>query len=350
MLTAPEVARRLIERGLLDGQRSTGRDLVVEDLSRRNPNFRIADASGRAFFLKQNVDGKRRLEREAAIYRLARSRAGARLSTYLPPFHEVDGRVLILGYVGGGETVADHAARAGRLGRSIAMDLGSALAALHETKPATRRSAERPWVFSIGAPPVELLRETSGAQYEVLRIVQGCAGLCRALERLGAAWKPAWLVHGDLRLENALLERSEGEERPRVRLVDWELSGRGDPSWDVGSVIASLLWLWISSLPYVPGMTPDRLARAAGIPLSRIRPAIATFWSAYAAARRLERNERRAVLDASMGCAAARLIQHAWEAMYDETRVTGDIVCAIQAAANVVRAPRRAARELAEAS
>jgi Ser/Thr protein kinase RdoA (MazF antagonist) len=52
-----------------------------------------------------------------------------------------------------------------------------------------------------------------------------------------AAWHPECLVHGDLKWDNCLVEAD------RVRVIDWELSGLGDPAWDVSCVIAEQLAL-----------------------------------------------------------------------------------------------------------
>lgn len=52
-----------------------------------------------------------------------------------------------------------------------------------------------------------------------------------------AAWRPECLVHGDLKWDNCLVAAD------RVRVIDWELSGLGDPAWDVSCVIAEQLAL-----------------------------------------------------------------------------------------------------------
>lgn len=57
------------------------------------------------------------------------------------------------------------------------------------------------------------------------------------LEAGAAAWRPECLVHGDLKWDNCLVEAN------RVRVIDWELSGLGDPAWDVSCVIAEQLAL-----------------------------------------------------------------------------------------------------------
>lgn len=51
-----------------------------------------------------------------------------------------------------------------------------------------------------------------------------------------AAWRPRCLVHADLKWDNCLVD--QGHREARIRVIDWELSGSGDPAWDVGCAIA----------------------------------------------------------------------------------------------------------------
>jgi Phosphotransferase enzyme family len=44
------------------------------------------------------------------------------------------------------------------------------------------------------------------------------------------------LIHGDIRADNWILEKDH--ERHRIKLLDWEMSGSGDPVWDIASALA----------------------------------------------------------------------------------------------------------------
>jgi hypothetical protein len=64
---------------------------------------------------------------------------------------------------------------------------------------------------------------------EELRADDRVTGL---LDAARASVVPACLVHGDLKWDNVLTAPGPPGG---VRLIDWELSGRGDPAWDVAS-------------------------------------------------------------------------------------------------------------------
>lgn len=66
--------------------------------------------------------------------------------------------------------------------------------------------------------------------------VAGDPDLAACLERGRAAWTPDCLVHGDVKWDNCLVDLDR--DPPRVRLIDWELSGWGDPAWDVATFLA----------------------------------------------------------------------------------------------------------------
>lgn len=80
---------------------------------------------------------------------------------------------------------------------------------------------------------------------EFLRALQAQPELIAGMKELRSSWTPNTLVHGDLKTDNVLIV--EREVAPL--LVDWELSGIGDWSWDVGTFIGSLMFAWIESLP-----------------------------------------------------------------------------------------------------
>ncbi|MFI6538740.1 phosphotransferase [Nonomuraea sp. NPDC050547] len=59
--------------------------------------------------------------------------------------------------------------------------------------------------------------------------------LSDVLREGAAAWRAGCLVHGDLKADNCVVAGD------RIRVIDWELSGLGDPAWDVACVIADQL-------------------------------------------------------------------------------------------------------------
>src|SRR5262249_49891162 len=113
-------------------------------------------------------------------------------------------------------------------------------------------------------------------------------------------YRPSCLIHGDIRRENWVLA---GARPPRaLKLIDWELSGRGDPAWDLGSVLAEILLDRVRS---------GRAARAESAPLHE--PLFASFARAYRAGSGLVDLSRSEECDKIVLFAAARLLHIALE-------------------------------------
>ena len=62
--------------------------------------------------------------------------------------------------------------------------------------------------------------------------------LAAMLRETRAAWQDRCLIHGDVRRENVLTAQSRCDTT--VKVVDWELSGSGDPAWDLAGVLAEV--------------------------------------------------------------------------------------------------------------
>ncbi|MDZ8109388.1 MAG: phosphotransferase [Nostoc sp. DedQUE12a] len=113
--------------------------------------------------------------------------------------------------------------------------------------------------------------------------------LGQALRELSTAFAPRCLTHNDLKLNNILLHHQWEQSFPQaevptngiVRLIDWERSSWGDPAFDLGSIIASYLQIWLNSLIVSKEMTIDESLRLASTPLESLQPSIYALTSAY---------------------------------------------------------------------
>ena len=108
--------------------------------------------------------------------------------------------------------------------------------------------------------------------------IQENRSLASRIASLGDGLSAERLIHGDVRWENCVAVAARpGLRRTRVLLIDWELAGRGVPAFDVGSVLAEYLRVWVGSVPIASPSPPGQ----AGYPLARMQPAVGAFWSAY---------------------------------------------------------------------
>jgi hypothetical protein len=318
MLGQPEVIRHLLELALLDGRAILAGNLRIEEVSRRNCSSRVECPGGPCYFVKQGTGdgGELTVAREASIYRLLHSPVPpGRLQQAIPPFHGYDEsrRVLVLGY-----------------------------------EPGSPVAAPPPWPLSLHRPDLRTLRGSSGANLELIRMIQRFPEFCSLLDALRAEWRPISLIHFDLKSDNCVIVPAHGgsSRGPGIRIVDWELAGPGDPCWDVGSIFSDYLGLWLLSIPVLADTPPERFLELTRFPLERMRPAIRAFWGAYARERGLPADETREALLLAVRYSAARLLQTAFEQMQSAPRVTGNIVCLLQLSWNILERPAEAATRL----
>ena len=133
---------------------------------------------------------------------------------------------------------------------------------------------------------------------------------------------------------------------PTVTIVDWELCGRGDPAWDVATVLAGYLSAWLFSIRVGPDAAPDAGHGAAGRPLEEMRPAIRACWRAYAGGLGLGGDEARSRQVRVARFAAARLVQTAFEAAEAADRLSAGAVLHLQVASNMLEGPSDGASAL----
>jgi hypothetical protein len=125
-----------------------------------------------------------------------------------------------------------------------------------------------------GKIPTEALKfHTIYQQYESLE---------SAIADLAYEWKPVCLTHNDLQLSNILLHsRWQQLDNCLVRFIDWEACAWGDPAFDLGTLLASYVQVWLSSLVVDPSLKLEESLHLAIIPLEVIQPSILTVIRAY---------------------------------------------------------------------
>jgi hypothetical protein len=116
-------------------------------------------------------------------------------------------------------------------------------------------------------------------------LYQRYESLGSAIAELIASAKPCCIIHNDLKLSNILVHQDWDYDQIHrnniIRLIDWERSTWGDPAYDLGSLIASYLHLWLSSLVMSKSMTIEESLRMATIPLEQLQPSITALTESY---------------------------------------------------------------------
>lgn len=115
---------------------------------------------------------------------------------------------------------------------------GTALATLHLAPAASAAEppmAGRPWVLDPDRLPRSMRQAPAGsARAYVLRTLLSDRGLLRTAARLADRWTADHWTHGDLTADRVLVQH-----RPdlRVRFVDLQVAGLGDPAWDLAGAL-----------------------------------------------------------------------------------------------------------------
>jgi hypothetical protein len=359
MLTQRDVAAYLLERGLVEPKAVVGGDLVVLDASRRNANFQVISEHAPSYLVKQGVGGQREatIANEAATYEFLLQSGPSTFRRFLPARHLYSSQehVLVLALLRPAQTLQQYHARTGRFPLWLAVEMGEALAALHNfdaeniaahspAQAAPFAVKPPPWVLSLHQPTMELYHQISNANLQIVRVLQSSGGGAM-LDRLRASWQPRALVHYDFKGENVLVlgpGRAERAEGSRLKIVDWEAAGLGDPCWDIGSLFGEYLGTWLASIPVVAGGTPDQFLELAAYPLPRIQSALRCFWQAYARRMDMAGETAAQFLVRSTEYAAARLLQTAFEQSQGAIQVTRNTLGFVQLSFNILQRPLEA--------
>jgi hypothetical protein len=103
-----------------------------------------------------------------------------------------------------------------------------------------------------------------------------------AIADLAYQWQSCCLTHNDLQLSNILVHsRWQQLDNCLIRFIDWEACGWGDPAFDLGTLLASYLSIWLSSLIVDPTLELEESLNLAVIPLEALQPTILALIQAY---------------------------------------------------------------------
>lgn len=334
---------------LLDGQLLDPRDLVqgivrVEDRSSRHRSVAVHCTTRTGFFLKQAPSGDvlGTLATEATFYHLVHT--GSRLAA-LKPFvprllgYDADRQLLTLELVANAFTARSDAGLADAPA-DIGPQLGHLLALCHlagtDDDPDTRAafSDMLPWAFHVALPSPSLFRDLGPLQLELIRLVQRQRDIVDRFCELRRAWQWSSFIHGDVRWSNVLVE-----EPARIRLVDWEAAGLGDPAWDLASAFEAWLARGLETLKLDVGDGPAEASARFARALPALQRQTRGLWQAYLRTARLEREPGRALLDRATAYTGVRLLQSAYEWSLGRAGFTPFILLTVQLAVNLLRQP-----------
>jgi len=313
VLTAASLAHYLLERDLVSNASLVDGDFHVDDVSHRNRVFLVLRGPHPGYVVKQvkewKSDSIETLASEAQFYSLMRTEPKlASLRQSLPHCYsyDADNQVLVLEFV---HQSPHDSQDETRFSVEFAKSVGESLRQWHrDTSDANLFEdfhGSPPWVLSLHRSNDENVKP---ANAELRRILKRDAAFGRALDELREQWRPAALIHGDMKWGNCLI----ASDTALPRFIDWEMAVWGDPLWDAAGILQEYLGAWA------------RLGR----PYEEIAPPIQAFWKAY--------GEDYETFPKAVRYAAARMIQTAYEIQKDEENMTAPAVRLLQAAFNIL--------------
>jgi len=276
----------------------------IDSIPAKNFNLLVTLSSGHKYLVKQ--------ERYASDGKTAGEFLNEwRIQEFLQQFPELgnfrgflpvvlhfdrENSIMVSQYLDDYRDLADFYAKENVFPSAIASSIGTIIATIHHSTykhqnyqnlffqdtnaevnyqvPNLIRSLERITPEIFGLVPQD------GLKFFVL--YQRYESLAQAIAELSTAYKPYCLTHNDLKLNNILLDQDWQQSNPNiVRLIDWERSAWGDPAFDLGTLIASYLLLWLNSLVISQTLTIEESLRLAATPLEQIQPSISALTVAY---------------------------------------------------------------------
>ncbi|ABA20021.1 Aminoglycoside phosphotransferase [Trichormus variabilis ATCC 29413] len=279
-------------------------DIVELPISKKNYNLVVNLADNRKLLVKQ----ERGVENDGILHELFNEWLFHQLLQKFPILGNIsaiaplvvhfdeENSILVRSYLSEYLDLAEFYQNPNVFPKEIAAAIGTTLAALHRTtfqgkeyrdfmatapqgqfryhfyNPAQGISSLNPEIF--GRIPTEALK------FHVL--YQCYESLEAAIADLAYEWDACCLTHNDLKLNNILIHSRWNQlDNCLVQLIDWEACTWGDPAFDLGTILASYLEIWLESLVVDPTLELAESLELVMIPLEEIQPSLVALLQAY---------------------------------------------------------------------
>ena len=335
--------RVLVACGWLTAADEADPSLRVDSLTRSHQVVRVTAPDGRAVIVKQPTpearQSGRNLDRELYVYRLAGWMDVLSKTLPTPLLIDETRQLLVCESLAFERNWPDELDIEPISAPGVAEQLGQAMAGWHrETKDIALVPSPAPGILYIADSIAPALEGRSGSAQAFMRSLAVDPEFCEALREGAEGYQPSCLIHGDIRPDNWVVMRDKVPLM--LKVLDWEMSGRGDPAWDVGSACAEsviqLIRTGMSAIPNESGWPPLAVS------------ALREFLCAYTAAQGGIDASNSATWDRVALLTATRLLHVASEwAEYSYNIDSGGVDQIVGQARNLLRARQPAAASLA---
>lgn len=307
LLSSQNVAEYLVEQALCTQEEQALSHIELKFA--KNFNLLLSLPTGRRLLVKQerlNQNGKTVGEffNEWRVQELLTKFPELSHTRHLFPegvhFNENDS-VVVFNYLDDYRDLADFYAKEKVFPTEIAGSLGTSLAIIHrstwerqeyrdffaQNREVVTTDQSPNFVRGLGRVGPEVFGLVPADALKFFSLYQRYDSLEQAIAELANAFTPCCLTHNDLKLNNILLHNDweqalvKTELSSTIRLIDWERCTWGDPAFDLGTIIASYLQIWLTSLVVSQSIEIEVALRLAMTPLEKLQPSIAALTSAY---------------------------------------------------------------------
>ncbi len=345
ILSEADAARLLLGAGLISNADIVEGGLTITRLGRRNCNIRVERADGTGFFIKQarNDTTARSVRNEARFLESDLKE----LRIYVPHVvhHDPRLRVFVTELIPSSTAIGTPKSWKDVTAAQVE-ELGRAIAIAHRTPSGIQieGASPTPRGISLLRPGLEFFRDLTPANIQLISAIHHDRPLCELLTDLEVSWQSSNLIHGDLKFDNIVFRDIECA----IVLVDWEFAGLGDPRWDLGSILADLLHVWlIDAVNQGIEASDDQNGKREASLFHRISLFCKVFLRSYCANAGKKLDAQFA--DECLCFSAARFLQTAFEASQIRTDLDLYSVKAVQMAANLAVRRKELSRLLWEA-
>ena len=342
----------------------------VELKPAKNFNLLVSLPTGRKLLVKQEryIQADKPLGEFANEWRIqqfwqAFPEVTAAQSTVSQLLHfDADRAIAVFEYLDDYRDLADFYNQEKQYPEQIAAALGQTLATMHQAtfqRPdhkaflldqLTANTYPQASLVGLERPGPEIFGAMPGDGLRFLMLYQRFESLAQAIASAQAQLTPSCLTHNDLKLNNILLRPEHlqttlgetGEQPELIRLIDWERADWGDPAFDLGTLIASYLQLWLGSLIVSQDISIEDSLKLAIVPLEKLQPSLCTLVEAYFNQFPEILAQRPEFLMLALKLAGIALIQQIQSFLQHQKSFGNNQICMLQVAKSLLCQPEAA--------
>jgi len=363
-LSSHNVIQYLQDAGLCSSEDGAENESELPVISKNNLNLLVALADNRKLLVKQersiNNDGMpHELFNEWLFHQLLQQFPVlgniSAIASLLLHFDE-ENSILVRNYLSEYFELGEVYHKNDIFPLEIASAIGTNLAGLHRTTfnrreysdfMATAPQGQFRYGFynpaqGIGSISPEIFATVPTEALKFYVLYQRYESLESAIADLANEWNPCCLTHNDLKLNNILVHsRWEQLDNCLVRLIDWEACSWGDPAFDLGTLLASYLEIWLSSLIVDPTIELEESLHLALRPLEALQPSIVALMRAYLNAFPMILDYRRDFIVRVIQFAGLALMHQIQEMITCCKSFDNRDICMLQIAKNLLTMPEQ---------